>query len=95
LLTESVLLSLGGGALGVLFAFWSLHWIQILGPKSVPRIHDIGIDGAALLFTFLISLGSGALFGLAPALRISRLNVNATLQDASRRLLTAEKKNRG
>jgi len=84
LLTESVLLSLAGGALGVLFAFWSLHWIQILGPKSVPRIHDIGIDSAALLFTFLLSLGSGTLFGLAPALRISRLNVNATLQDASR-----------
>jgi predicted permease len=58
--------------------------MQILGPKSVPRIHDIGINGAALLFTFLLSLGSGALFGLAPALRISRLNVNATLQDASR-----------
>jgi putative ABC transport system permease protein len=84
LLTESVLLSLCGGALGVLLALWSLHWIQILGPKSVPRIHDIGIDSAALLFTFLLSLGSGTLFGLAPALRISRLNVNATLQDASR-----------
>jgi len=84
LLTESVLLSLGGGALGVLFAFWSLHWIQILGPKSVPRINDIGIDGAVLLFTFLLSLGSGALFGMAPALRISRLDVSATLQDASR-----------
>jgi predicted permease len=84
LLTESVLLSLCGGALGVLLAFWSLYWIQILGPKSVPRIHDIGIDSAALLFTFLLSLGSGTLFGLAPALRISRLNVNATLQDASR-----------
>jgi predicted permease len=84
LLTESVLLSLCGGALGVLLAFWSLQWIQILGPKSVPRIHDMGIDSAALLFTFLLSLGSGTLFGLAPALRISRLNVNATLQDASR-----------
>jgi predicted permease len=84
LLTESVLLSLCGGALGVLLAFWSLHWIQILGPKSVPRIHDIGIDSAAMLFTCLLSLGSGTLFGLAPALRISRLNVNATLQDASR-----------
>jgi predicted permease len=84
LLTESVLLSLCGGTLGVLFAFWSLHWIKILGPKSVPRIHDIGIDGVVLLFTFLLSLASGTLFGLAPALRITRLNVNATLQDASR-----------
>jgi predicted permease len=84
LLTESVLLSLCGGALGVVFAFWSLHWIRILGPKSVPRINDIGIDTTVLVFTFLLSLVSGTLFGLAPALRISRLNVNATLQDASR-----------
>lgn len=84
LLTESVLLSLCGGALGVLLALWGLHWIKILGPKSVPRINDIGIDGAALLVTFLLSLGSGILFGLAPAIRISRLNVNASLQDASR-----------
>ena len=84
LLTESILISLCGGALGVLFAFWSLHWIKILGPKSVPRIHDIGINSAVLLFTFLLSLASGTLFGLAPALRISRISVNVTLQDASR-----------
>ena len=84
LLTESVLLSLAGGVLGVLFAFWSMHWIHVLGPKSVPRIEDIGIDRTALLFTFLISLASGVLFGLAPALRISRLDLSATLKDASR-----------
>ena len=84
LLTESVLLSLAGGALGVLFAFWSMHWIHVLGPKSVPRIGDIGIDRTALLFTFLVSLASGVLFGMAPALRISRLDLSATLKDASR-----------
>lgn len=84
LLTESILLSLCGGVLGVLFAFWGLHSIQLLGPKSVPRIHDIGIDGSALLFTFVLSLGSGVLFGLAPALRISRLDLNATLRDVCR-----------
>ncbi|HEX8812088.1 MAG TPA: ABC transporter permease, partial [Terracidiphilus sp.] len=84
LLTESVLLSLAGGALGVLFAFWSMHWIHVLGPKSVPRINDIGIDRTALLFTFLVSLVSGVLFGMAPALRISRLDLSATLKDASR-----------
>jgi predicted permease len=84
LLTESVLLSLCGGALGVLFAFWSLHWIHIFGPKSVPRINDIVVDRIALLFTFMLSLLSGALFGLAPALRVSRLNLHATLKDASR-----------
>ncbi len=84
LLTESVLLSLTGGVLGILFALWSLHWIHIFGPKSVPRINDIGIDRAAFLFTFLLSLVSGALFGLAPALRVSGLDLNGTLKDASR-----------
>jgi predicted permease len=84
MLTESVLLSLCGGVCGVLLAFWSLHWIHVLGPKSVPRINDIGIDRAALLFTFFVSLLSGALFGLAPALRVSGLNLHATLKDANR-----------
>jgi len=84
LLTESILLSLTGGVLGILFALWSLHWIHIFGPKSVPRINDIGIDRAAFLFTFLLSLFSGALFGLAPALRVSGLDLNGTLKDASR-----------
>jgi predicted permease len=84
MLTESILLSLCGGVCGVLLAFWSLHWIHVLGPKSVPRINDIGIDRAALLFTFFVSLLSGALFGLAPALRVSGLNLHATLKDANR-----------
>ena len=60
LLTESVLLSLAGGTFGIIFAFWSLHWIHVLGPKSVPRFDDIGINGDALLFTLLLSLGSGS-----------------------------------
>jgi putative ABC transport system permease protein len=84
MLTESLLLSLCGGICGVLLAFWSLHWIHVFGPKSVPRINDIGIDRAALLFTFLVSLLSGALFGLAPALRVSRLDLHGTLKDANR-----------
>jgi predicted permease len=84
LLTESILLSLTGGVLGILFALWSLHWIHIFGPKSVPRINNIGIDRAAFLFTFLLSLLSGALFGLAPALRVSHLDLSGTLKDASR-----------
>jgi len=84
MLTESVLLSLCGGVCGVLLAFWSLHWIHVFGPKSVPRINDIGIDRAALLFTFFVALLSGALFGLAPSLRVSGLNLHATLKDANR-----------
>ena len=84
MLTESALLSLCGGVCGILLAVWSLQWIHVFGPKSVPRVNEIGIDGTALLFTFLVSLLSGALFGLAPALRVSGLNLHATLKDASR-----------
>jgi predicted permease len=84
LLTESILLALSGGVLGVLLAYWSLHWIHILGPKSVPRLNAISINRETLIFTFLLSLLSGILFGLAPALRASLLNLHATLKDADR-----------
>ncbi len=84
LLTESVLLSLCGGALGILICLLSVRWIHILGTKSIPRLQDVGIDGRVLLFTLLLSLFCGILFGLSPALRVSRLDLNSTLKDASR-----------
>jgi predicted permease len=84
LLTESVLLALCGGALGVFICVLSVKWIHILGTKSIPRLSDVGIDGRVLLFTLSLSLLSGILFGLAPALRISRLDLNSTLKDTSR-----------
>ena len=84
LLTESVMLALGGGVLGVLFAFVSIHWVHVLGPRSVPRLNDIGIDEVALLFTALISMVSGILFGLVPALRVCLLNVYSTLKQEGR-----------
>jgi predicted permease len=83
-LTESLLLSLSGGVCGILLAFSGLHWIHVFGPKSVPRINDIGIDRIALLFTFVLSLLSGAVFGLVPAMRVSGLDLHTTLKDASR-----------
>ena len=84
LLTESVLLSLCGGALGVFICLFSVRWIHILGTKRIPRLQDVGIDGRVLLFTLLLSVFSGILFGFAPALRVSRLNLNSTLKDSSR-----------
>lgn len=84
LLTESLLLSLCGGALGVLICLVSVKWIHVLGTKSIPRLQDVGIDGRVLLFTLLLSVSSGILFGLVPALRVSRLDLNSTLKDASR-----------
>src|SRR6267154_1668508 len=84
LLTESVLLALCGGVLGVLFAFISIHWTHVLGPRSVPRLDEIGVRGDALLFTLLISVASGVLFGLAPALRVARVDLLTTLKDSDR-----------
>jgi predicted permease len=84
LLTESVLLALCGGLLGILISMLSVKWIHALGTKSIPRLQDIVIDGRVLLFTSLLSVVSGVLFGLAPALRASRLDLNSILKDASR-----------
>ena len=84
LLTESVLLAFAGGALGIAVAFLALHWVRLLGPQSVPRVNDVGIGLAALAFTFVVCILSAILFGLAPALRVSRLDVQTALQDTSR-----------
>src|SRR5215469_13195651 len=84
LLTESITLALCGAVLGVLFALGAIHQIQRLEPKGLPRLHDIRVDGFVLLFTLLLSVTAGLLFGIAPALRMSRLSLRDTLQDASR-----------
>ncbi|MGC2109803.1 MAG: ABC transporter permease [Candidatus Korobacteraceae bacterium] len=84
LLTESLLLALGGGAVGLLLAYMSVHWIRVLGPQSVPRLNDVSVDGTALLFTFTISVVSAVLFGMAPAGRAAGVDVQNALQDTSR-----------
>src|SRR5579872_574534 len=84
LLSESLLISLCGGALGIFISLVSVRWMHILGTKSIPRLHDVSIDGRVLLFTLLLSVFSGILFGLFPALRVSRLDLSSTLKDASR-----------
>ncbi len=84
LLTESVLLALAGGGVGLALAALSLTGIHALGAGSVPRLDDVGIDGGVLLFTLALSILSGVVFGFAPALRLGRLDVHATLKDAGR-----------
>ena len=84
LLTESMLLAFAGGAMGIAIAFLALRCVQLLGPQSVPRLSDVGIGPTALAFTFLICVLSAILFGLAPALRVSRIDVQTVLQDTSR-----------
>src|SRR6185436_6779842 len=68
LLTESVLLSVMGGLLGLVLAIAGLRFLLIFGPDTLPRLNEIRVDGRVLAFTFLVSLATGILFGLAPAL---------------------------
>ena len=83
LLTESVTLSLAGGALGVLLAFWGVHVMKasILGSGDSPFPFAVEPDWRALAFTLSISLGAGILFGLAPALRGTRLSLTSALKE--------------
>jgi predicted permease len=84
LLTESMLLAVGGGISGVAFAFFVLTWIHVLGPKIVPRLPEVGINVQVLLYALAIALVSGLLFGLAPALRLRRLDLLTILNNTSR-----------
>jgi putative ABC transport system permease protein len=83
-LTESVLLSLCGGLIGFLLAIWGNTLLVSLIPKDVPRVHEIGIDGRMLGFALLISLLTGIVFGLVPALQASRLDLNEALKEGAR-----------
>ncbi len=83
-LTESLVLAFAGGLVGLLLSFFCLEGIRSLGEASVPRLHEIAIDWRVLLFTLAISVLAGAIFGLAPALRLSTLDLHGNLKDASR-----------
>jgi predicted permease len=84
LLTESLMLAIGGGLLGVVLARAGVAWVHAVQPADVPRLHAIAIDGRVLLFTAAVSIVSGLLFGLAPALGTGRIDLHATLKDAGR-----------
>jgi putative ABC transport system permease protein len=84
LLTESVLLSLAGGALGLLLAVWGTAALTNLPSLGIPRLSSAGVDGRALIFTLLVSLFTGILFGLAPAFHASRFNLFRSLKEGGR-----------
>ncbi len=84
LLTESVLLALSGGIVGVLLALWGLDLLLAIGESSIPRVKEIKLDGWALGFSLLISIATGLIFGLVPALQASKPDMNEALKEGSR-----------
>ena len=84
LLTESVLVSIAGGALAVVFAIWGTSLLVALKPEKLPRLGEIGVDLRVLGFTFGVSLLTGIVFGLLPAWTASRGGVNEALKEGGR-----------
>jgi putative ABC transport system permease protein len=81
MLTESVLLALGGGALALLLALWGIELVVSLSPGTIPWFARVNLDARVFAFTFAVSILSGVLFGLFPALRASRLDLNQSLKE--------------
>ncbi|HKO44391.1 MAG TPA: ABC transporter permease [Pyrinomonadaceae bacterium] len=84
MLTESVLLSVLGGALGLLFAQWGIRLILYISPDAIPRWQEISMSWTVLGFTIGVSFLTGLLFGLVPALQAGEVDVNETLKETSR-----------
>jgi predicted permease len=83
-LTESMLLALAGGGLGLLVASWGTRAALSLLPTALPRAEEVGLDSRVLIFTVAISLLTGILAGLAPALKTSRWRLSETLKEGGR-----------
>ncbi|HSE36069.1 MAG TPA: ABC transporter permease, partial [Blastocatellia bacterium] len=84
LLTESVILSLAGGCLGLLLALWGTDALMALAPDNIPRLSEVGVDGRVFGFALAVSLLTGIVFGLVPAIHASKPDLNAALKEGSR-----------
>ena len=83
-LIESILLALAGGALGIFLAFWGTTVIVAIGAKVIPQLVGVSVDARVLAFTAGLSLLTGLLFGLIPALRVSAITPNGCLKEGGR-----------
>src|ERR1041385_1657793 len=94
LLTESVLLAGVGGASGLLLAQWGTEALVKMVPQDIPRISNIQLDASVLLFTLLVSLVTGVVFGLVPAWQASHVDLNSSLKSGARTGSGGENKGR-
>ncbi|HEV2802105.1 MAG TPA: ABC transporter permease [Pyrinomonadaceae bacterium] len=84
LLTESLLLALMGGALGLLIAMWGIDLLLAATPADLPRLNEVTLDGRVIAFNAAMTLLTGIVFGLAPALQASKADLNEALKDGGR-----------
>ncbi|MBV9009702.1 MAG: ABC transporter permease [Verrucomicrobia bacterium] len=84
LLLESLLLALAGGVAGLVVASWGIDLLRWIGPSDMPRLDEVQINGALILFTLFAAILSTLLFAAIPALQASRPNVNESLQEGNR-----------
>jgi putative ABC transport system permease protein len=83
LLTESVMLGVAGGALGVVFAAWGVDALVAAGPGNLPRLDEVGVDARVLAFALAVSLLTGFASGLLPALQLSQTDLSGALKEGS------------
>src|SRR5205085_7323368 len=84
MVTESLLLSTAGGGLGLVVAFCVMPLLIAINPGNIPRVSEIHVDRRVLIFTLSVSILTGLFFGLVPALKVSRLDLNDTLKEGGR-----------
>jgi putative ABC transport system permease protein len=84
LLTESLLVAITGGAIGLILAYWGVEGLLALSPDSIPRIHEIAFNVPLFSFALVVTLLTGVVFGLAPALQSANPNLDQSLRDSSR-----------
>jgi putative ABC transport system permease protein len=86
LLTESLLIAILGCGIGILLARWCVHLLVAFNPGDIPRIEQVSVDGTALIFVTAVGFFTALLFGIAPALKFSRPNLQQSLKETGRTL---------
>ena len=82
--TENLLLALSGGVIGLLLAWWGINFLLAFSPAGMPRLSEVALDARVLFFTLAVSLLSGSIFGILPAVTASRVDLNEELKSGGR-----------